>query len=366
MLDLAARLAMRAAGYVEPNPMVGAVIMRDGQVIGLGHHMKFGGLHAEREALADCRRRGNDPRGATVYVTLEPCRHTGKQPPCTEALVGAGVARVFCARPDPGSESGGGASVLASAGIPCEFTDESPLATRLSGPFVKRVTTGLPWVIAKWAQTIDGKIATRDGESQWITGPLMRRRVHRLRARVDAVMVGAETVRTDNPMLTARDVRVRRLARRFIVSGRWHVGHELKIPATAREVPTTVVGLRRADAVGSIFRPLLERVGVDCMVAPGAAEGGGLDLKRLLALLVERYDITNILVEGGPTLLGSLIDHDLVDEAIVHVAPTLIGDQGALGAVSGAAKGKLAEARRLSLTRVKRLGDELELVYRRP
>src|SRR5262245_52581624 len=154
-LDLAARLACRAAGDVEPNPMVGAVIVRDGRIIGMGHHRKFGGLHAEREALADCRRRDEDPRGATMYVTLEPCRHFGKQPPCTDALIEAGIARVIAARADPDSTSGGGAEVLREAGIPCEFSDASRNAIELSDPFVKRVQTGLPWVIAKWAQTVD-------------------------------------------------------------------------------------------------------------------------------------------------------------------------------------------------------------------
>ena len=169
-LDLAARLALRAAGDVEPNPMVGAVLVRDGRIIGMGHHRKFGGLHAEREALADCRRRAEAPRGATAYVTLEPCCHHGKQPPCTEALIEAGISRVVAARPDPNPISRGGANALQSVGIPCEFTAASPLATAISDPFVRGIMHGLPWVIAKWAQTADGRLVTRPGEPRWISG----------------------------------------------------------------------------------------------------------------------------------------------------------------------------------------------------
>lgn len=366
MLDLAARLAMRAAGYVEPNPMVGAVIVRGGVILGMGHHRKYGGLHAEREALADCRRRGNDPRGATVYVTLEPCRHFGKQPPCTDALIEAGIARVICARPDPGQESGGGAAILAAAGIPCEFTQASTLATRLSDPFVKRVTTGLPWVTAKWAQTIDGKIATRSGESRWISGPLLRRRVHRLRARVDVIMVGAGTVRTDDPSLTARDIHLRRTARRVIITTKWDLPIDAKVLRTARQAPTTVIGPPAPHRSGRAATDL-SALGVDCLIAQDAAGGApGVDLSAMLKLLVEKYNCTNVLVEGGSSLLGSLIDADLVDEAIVHVAPMVLGDHHAMSAAAGREKSALSQAKRLTLGRVKRLGDELELVYRRP
>src|ERR1041384_1914007 len=188
MLDLAGRLARGGAGCVEPNPMVGAVVVRDGVVMGMGHHRRYGGPHAEREALADCRSRGDDPRGATVYVTLEPCCHFGKTPPCTDALIEAGVARVVAARRDPNPASGGGAAVLERAGIGVEFCGNSPSALAVSDPFVKRVTTGLPWVIAKWAQFEDGRMVTRPGEPRWISHEWARRRVHRLRGRVDAIV----------------------------------------------------------------------------------------------------------------------------------------------------------------------------------
>src|SRR5262245_31119451 len=209
MLDLAARLALLGAGRVEPNPMVGAALVHDGRVIGLGHHHRFGDLHAERAAMINCRKRGNDPRGSTLYVTLEPCRHFGKQPPCTDAIIEAGISRVIYAREDPAEVSGGGAAVLRAHGIPCDLSSLSPFATGISDPFVKRIRTGLPWVTAKWAQTIDGRIATRTGESKWISGELARRRVHRLRGSVDAILTGIGTADTDDQMLTARAVPTR-------------------------------------------------------------------------------------------------------------------------------------------------------------
>jgi len=365
-MELCLQLAAQGRLTAAPNPMVGAVIVRDGVILGMGHHLKYGGLHAEREALADCRRRGNNPRGATVYVTLEPCRHTGKQPPCTDALIQAGIARVVCARPDPGRESGGGAAVLAAPGIACEFTQASLLAMRLSDPFVKRVTTGLPWVIAKWAQTIDGKIATRGGESKWISGPLLRRRIHRLRARADAIMVGAGTLRIDDPSLTARDVHFRRTARRVIVTTKWDLPNDAKVFQTARQVPTTVIGPPAPHRSGRAATDLAA-LGVDCLIAPDAAGGApGVDLSAMLKLLVGKYNCTNVLVEGGSSLLGALLDADLVDEAIVHVAPMVLGDHHAMSAAAGREKGALGQAKRLTLGHIKRLGDELELVYRRP
>ena len=240
-LDMAARAALRAAGDVEPNPMVGCVIARADTILGIGHHQKFGGPHAEVNALADCARRANDPRGATAYVTLEPCSHFGKQPPCCDALIRAGVARVVCARPDPNPVSGGGAARLAAAGIPCEFTRTSALASHLADPFAMRIEHRRPWVILKWAQTIDGRTATRDGESQWISSPSSRREVHRLRARVDCILAAIGTVQADNPTLTARGVsRVRRVARRAVIDPRLELPEDCNLLQTLEAAPLTV------------------------------------------------------------------------------------------------------------------------------
>lgn len=366
MLDLAARLALRGAGLVEPNPMVGAVLVRDGRVIGLGHHTRFGALHAEREAIADCRRRGGDPRGATLYCTLEPCKHTGKQPPCVDAIVEAGVGRVVFARRDPCVESGGGGERLREAGIAAELCEESELAVGVSDPFIKRVTTGMPWVIAKWAQTIDGRVATRTGESQWISSPASRRRVHRLRARVDAVLTGSGTVLADDPTLNAREARrVRRVAKRVVLDTDLDVPLESTLVRTAGELPTVLACSKDLITAGitETKRLALERAGVTILGVP--EENGRLHLDLLLRAMSEKLGVTNVLVEAGPGLLGSLFERDLVDEAVVYVAPMMLGDEHARSVASWRAAESLDAALRLALWRVKRVGNDVELTYRR-
>lgn len=338
MLNAAARVAMRAAGDVEPNPMVGAVLVRDGVVLGIGHHRRYGGLHAEREALADCERRGNDARGATAYVTLEPCCHHGKQPPCTEALIEAGVARVVYARPDPHETSGGGAELLRRAGIACELSDASVLATRLSDPFVKSVTTGLPWVIAKWAQTADGRMTTPRGESPWISNEHSVRRVHRLRARVDAVVTGMGTVVEDDPLLTARGVRrVRREALRVVIAG-------------GRTMP---VGCQLAAA---------QRSGGEVLIVRDA--DGRVDLERVLRDLGEKRGVTNVMLECGPTLLASFVAAGLVDEAFVYVAPAAASTEATRSDLPPDAPSEAVMAG-FDLVRSKMLAGDTERWYRR-
>jgi diaminohydroxyphosphoribosylaminopyrimidine deaminase/5-amino-6-(5-phosphoribosylamino)uracil reductase len=370
MLDLAVRLALRGAGRVEPNPMVGAAIVRDGVVIGLGHHRVFGGLHAEREALADCRRRGNDPRGATVYVTLEPCMHFGKQPPCTDALIEAGVSRVVYARPDPAEVSGGGAGVLRAAGIHCEECRESPRAIAIAEPFVCRVRQGRPWVVAKWAQTIDGRIATRTGESKWISGERARRRVHRLRARVDAILTGIGTVLADDPMLTARGVLIRRVAKRVVADTDLNLSPASALARTARDVPTIVAcdeALLTAE-IAAARREALLATGVKIIGVPPAQRGAGasgLDLRALFQVLARDHGVATVLVEAGPGLLGSLFENDLIDEAVVHIAPMLLGDEMAKSVAVGRVAEHLNSARRFDLWRSKNLGGDVELTYRR-
>lgn len=369
MLDRAARLAMRAAGDVEPNPMVGCVIVKDGQTIGVGHHQRFGGLHAEREALADCRRRGNDPAGSTVYCTLEPCIHHGKQPPCCDALIEAKVAEVVFARPDPADVSGGGRAVLEQAGIGARLSEASPLATRLSDPFVHRVRTGLPWVIAKWAQTIDGRVATRTGESQWISGEHSRRRVHRLRARVDAILTGLGTVTADDPMLTARGVRrVRRVARRIIIDRDLELNQDCALVRTAKDIPTSLVCNKDllTSGICAEQRAALEALGVGCIGVPERmADTGRLRLDMLLEAIAKEHGVTNLMVEAGPGLLGALFEDDLINEAVVYVAPMLLGDAEAMAAATGRIAERLSEGRRFDLCRVKRVGEDVELTYRR-
>ena len=367
MLDRAARAGWRAGGRVEPNPMVGCVIARGDEILATGHHQRFGGLHAEREALSAARLAGLDVRGATAYVTLEPCKHHGKQPPCVDALIEAGIAEVVFARHDPGPESGGGADLLVRAGILVRHSEASRDAVMLSDPFVKRVRTGMPWVIAKWAQTVDGRVATRTGQSQWISSDRSRRRVHRLRERVDAIITGLGTARFDDPLLTARVGRPpRRVATRVVIDTDLDLPPDSKLAMTAREAPVIVCCANelKNSAYLAPRREALEARGVEVMGV--RSDSRRLDLDVMLAQLAERHDATQVLLECGPGLMGSFFEMDLVDEAVVYIAPLLLADERAMAAASGRTVPSLSGGRNFRLTRVKRIGDDVELSYRRP
>ncbi|MBX3405003.1 MAG: bifunctional diaminohydroxyphosphoribosylaminopyrimidine deaminase/5-amino-6-(5-phosphoribosylamino)uracil reductase RibD [Phycisphaeraceae bacterium] len=367
-LSIAARAALRAAGDVEPNPMVGCVIARGDTILGIGHHLKFGGPHAEVNALADCARRGNEPRGATAYVTLEPCSHFGKQPPCCEALIRAGIARVVCARPDPNPVSGGGAAKLAAAGIECEFTRASTLATHLADPFAMRIEHKRPWVILKWAQTIDGRTATRTGESQWISSEASRREVHRLRARVDCVLAAIGTVLADDPCLTARGVaRVRRIARRAVIDPRLELPDGCNLLRTLDAAPLTLFTTLHAAERSAPRADALRALGVEVVPVPPGPEANehDVDLRAAVEHLAARHDATNVLVEGGAGLAGRLLAADLADELRVYGGPLVLGDEHAAPAARGIVAPRLADARRLELVRVRRLGPDVAATYRR-
>lgn len=363
MLDLAARIASRAAGYVEPNPLVGCVIVKDERIIGMGHHRVFGGTHAEVNALADCTSRGEDPRGSTVYVTLEPCGGHGKQPPCVDALSAAGVVRVVCARNDPHTKSLGGADRLQAAGIQFERTDISPNAIAISDPFIKRVTTGLPWTIAKWAQTIDGRVATRTGESKWISCDASRRRVHRLRARVDAIVTAVGTLLADDPILTARaGWKRRRVARRVVIDPGLEIPEDASIVQSINEAPLSI--FCADDAIRQQQRKVAMLTGLGVEIVSMGAEGEvGVD--GVLRHLVSVHQATNVLIEAGPGLLGRLFEADLIDETHVYTAPILLADEQAKPAARGRVIDRLADAQRFRLDRVKRIGDDVLTVYRR-
>ena len=364
MLDLAARVAMRGMGYVEPNPCVGAVIVRDGQVVGIGHHHRYGETHAEPNAIADCERRfgAGAARGATMYVTLEPCSHTGKQPPCVDTIIAAGIERVVCARRDPNPVALGGAERLAAAGVGFELTEESPNATRLSDPFIKRLTTGMPWVIAKWAQTLDGRVGTRTGESKWISNERSRRNVHRLRARVDAVVTAIGTILADDPVLTARGGWTRRrIAHRVVIDPGLEIPENAKIAHTCDEAPLTVVCADEA-LVQQRKVALLAGLGVE-VISLGSEDEVSVD--GVLRHLVETHQASNVLIEAGPGLLGRLFEGDLVDEAHVYVAPMLLGDDLAKPAVRGRVAERLSDGKTFQLERVRRFDDDVMMVYRR-
>lgn len=341
-------LARRGQGRVEPNPMVGCVLVRGGRVLGEGYHARFGGAHAEVEALRGC---GGAARGATAYVTLEPCCYFGKTPPCVDALLSAGVARVVAAMKDPNPRvSGRGVAKLRARGVEVEVGLLGEEAEELNAPFRKLMRVGRPWVIAKWAQSLDGKLATVGGEARWITGVAARRHVHATRARVDAIVVGVGTILADDPSLTCRLARARRRARRVVLDG------ELRTPITARVVsggaPTVIFCGRRA-AARRMRR--LERCG--CEVRRVSRVGGGLDLDEILDVLGGEQ-LSNVVVEGGGRVLGSFLDARLVDEVHVYVAPLLIGGGQAPGPWQGRGAERLAEAIRLRSPQVRRMGRD--------
>ncbi|MHA7812768.1 MAG: bifunctional diaminohydroxyphosphoribosylaminopyrimidine deaminase/5-amino-6-(5-phosphoribosylamino)uracil reductase RibD [Phycisphaerales bacterium] len=353
-LNLAARVASRAFGHAEPNPLVGAVIVQCGMVIGVGHHRRFGELHAERDAIANCRSRGNDPRGATLYCTLEPCSHHGKQPPCTEAIIQAGIQHVVIASRDPHTLSSGGWEQLQAAGITVELSGASQNAALISDPFLHRIRTNRPWVIAKWAQTLDGRIATRTGESQWISNARCRARVHRLRAKVDAVMIGIGTALSDDPQLTARDCRsVRRVAKRVILDTAGRLPRDSKLAQTADQIPTIVY-----------TRDPMRFSGSSLIAEQADLNGDHLDIDACLQHMHAQHGISTVLSESGPRLLGGLLEHQLVNEAIVHVAPGVIADASAKPVAVGRDVPSLAAMRRFELIRTKRIGHDVELHYR--
>ena len=360
-------LARRGQGRVEPNPMVGCVLVRSGRVIGEGWHRRFGGAHAEVAAIDDCRKRGGDARGCTAFVTLEPCAHQGKTPPCTDALIAAGVARVCVAMPDPSAQvDGRGAAKLRDAGIGVTVGVCDDEARLLNEPYVKRVTTGLPWVIAKWAQTLDGSIAAADGGSKWISGKESRRLVHRLRARMDAVIVGVGTAMADDPMLTARRVPLRRRARRVVVDPQLRLTERARLIATMDESNPVTLGVDQRLLAGPSRRmQQLAARGVEFVGLPAAAQSDRqLDLLPLLQHLAQARSATNVLVEGGGGLLGTLFEQQLVDQVVTFVAPKLLADENALSAVRGRTPCPLDGAHRLELRSVKRIAGDVMLDYR--
>lgn len=349
LMRRALHLAARGLGRVEPNPMVGCVITKRGKIVGEGFHRRFGGPHAEVEALRRCRA---SPRGATVYVTLEPCCYFGKTPPCTQALIDAGVDRVVAALRDPSPRvSGRGLRQLRAAGIEVETGLLAQEAARLITPYAKLVRHKRPWVILKWAQSLDGKIASRTGDSKWISDPRARAHAHRTRGRVDAIIVGRRTVQADNPQLTARDGRVRRVATRLVLDTHLRTPPTAKLVRSARRTPTWIVcGTRAPRARAETLRA------AGCSIYRVPLDNRLLSLPAVLDLLGS-HAMTNVLVEGGGHLLGSLVDQRLADEFHIYVGPMLLGGAEAVSAL--AARGPATVRQALPLPEgatVQRLG----------
>lgn len=343
-------LAARGQGRVEPNPKVGCVIVRDGQIVGEGWHEKFGGPHAEVAAL---RSAGSQTRGATLYVTLEPCCHYGKTPPCTQAVIAAGVSRVVAAMLDPFSQvAGKGLAELSSAGIQTQVGVLEREARTLLAPYLKLVNLGRPWIIAKWAMTLDGKISSHAGDSRWISGESSRRIVHELRGRVDGILVGRSTALADDPMLTARPAGPR-TALRIVVDSHASLPLTSQLVRTAREIPVLLAV--SSDAPSDKCQQL-RAAGVEVRLCQGVSWADRLD-----DLLVElgRRRLTNVLVEGGGVLLGSLFDADQIDEAHIFIAPKLIGGEHAVPPLAGRGRDAISQAAQLYDAQIARSGDDL-------
>ncbi|CAN5728395.1 bifunctional diaminohydroxyphosphoribosylaminopyrimidine deaminase/5-amino-6-(5-phosphoribosylamino)uracil reductase RibD [soil metagenome] len=404
LLDLAARAASRSFGLAAPHHLVGTVLTRPGpepalqRVLAIGHHRRFGGPHAEPDAFNAARTARRDVRGATMHVTLEPCNHTGKQPPCVDAIIAAGIARVVIAQRDPNPIAAGGAVRLRAAGVAVEFSSASTNALALSAPFLHRLATPLPWVIAKWAQTIDGRIATAAGDSQWISGPRARRRVHRLRAGVDAIITGTGTLIADDPRLTARDVPLRKAALRVLVDRdlkgcKAHLAAPRKLFA---EAGTMVFASRAAIDTDAELVAQMTRAGarivcgsqMDTPLLPGESPddpwtdhslareylrgmlpGGSPDpssqvcLRTILFLLRTQFNVSTAMLEAGPRLVSAFLWQRLVNECLIFVAPLLIGDAAPPGPARGSRWPSLAAVRRWNLIDHRRIGDDIQLRY---
>ncbi len=343
-------LAVRGQGLVEPNPMVGCVIARGAEIIGEGWHRRYGGHHAEVEAL---RLAGRRAAGATMYVTLEPCCHRGKTPPCAEAVVRAAPARVVVAHRDPFPEvAGKGIALLEAAGIAVEVGTCEAEARRMNAPYLKLLETGRPWVLAKWAMTLDGKLATRTGDSRWISGTASRAVVHQLRGRVDAVIVGRGTAERDDPLLSARPPGPRNPIRIVLDTGA-NLGLDSQLVRTAPAAPVMVVA---GDAAPPERCRCLSEAGCEVLVLSGTTHA-----ERLDALLSElgRRRMTNVLFEGGAHVLGTLLDAGAIDEVHVFVAPKLLGGADAPGAAAGEGIATMAAAFALTSPEIETLGDDV-------
>ena len=353
-MALALSLAKRRQGLTHPNPAVGAVIVKRGLILGAGFHRKAGGPHAETLAI---KKAGAKAKGATLYVNLEPCRHFGFTPPCTDAVIKSGIKRVVVGAVDPNPvNSGKGIRALKEAGISVTTGVLKDESRRLNEDFFKYIRTGRPFVILKAAMSLDGKIATSTGDSKWITGGRARRFVHELRSRVDAVMVGANTVKTDDPMLTSHGVGKNPL--RIILDSLASVSMSSRIVKSAQDVPTLIMVTHRANK--RKLKALKDR-GLTVLFVRGKGGAMGrhmLDLKNILEKLGQ-MGVVNILVEGGGRLNTSFVESRLVDKAMFFVSPMIIGGEKALRVIAGRGVKSISDAVRLKDVSVRVINGDI-------
>jgi diaminohydroxyphosphoribosylaminopyrimidine deaminase / 5-amino-6-(5-phosphoribosylamino)uracil reductase len=348
-------LALNGLGLAPPNPMVGAVVVKDGQVVGEGWHEGPGTPHAEVNALAAA---GDRSRGATLYVTLEPCSHYGRTPPCAPAVIESGIARVVAGVEDPNpAVDGGGFAMLREAGLQVSQGVLSAECEELIAGFARHVRTGLPLVVLKMAASLDGKVAARDGSSRWITGEAARGDAHRLRAASGAIVVGAGTAAVDDPSLTVRlpDYRGRAPLRVLLdATGRTPATGSLFEPTAPTLVATT--GESSAEA-----RAAWEAGGAEVLVIDEPTTEGRVPLRPLMEALGKR-EIQHVLIEGGPTVAWSAVEEEAVDRLVLYLAPKLIGGRDAPGILGNEGVATIADAHPIRILRIERVGDDVKVL----
>lgn len=349
----AIELAKKGEGWTNPNPMVGAVVVKDDRIIGQGYHEKYGQFHAERNALSNLT---ESAEGATIYVTLEPCCHYGKTPPCTEAIMENKIGRVVIGSRDPNPKvAGKGARILREAGIQVEEDFLREECDKLNKVFFHYITTKTPYVVMKYAMTLDGKIATKTGASKWITGETARNQVHKLRHRYMGIMAGIGTVLADDPVLNTR-IEGKKSPIRIICDSSLRIPLHSNICKTAKEYRTIV-----AHAESNVEKiNALESIGAETIYCPDNT--GRVDLCKLMQALGEK-GIDSILLEGGATLNYSALSQGIVNKAMVYVAPKIFGGEESKTAVSGEGVELPSQAFSMKLDSVERIGEDLLLEY---
>lgn len=356
-MKLALKLARRGIGRVEPNPAVGCVIVKDGRIIGRGWHKKFGGPHAEINALEDCKSSGAEAAGAVMYVSLEPCCHEGKTGACTDAIISAGLAKVVVAAIDPSPYAGGkGIRQLRDGGIELETGVCEEEAKLLNAAFMKFAATGRCWVVLKWAQSIDGKLAYADrAKGRWISNEKSRKDAHKLRRRVQAILVGVNTVIADDPLLTARLGRGK-AATRIVLDGQLRLPLDCKLLNTAKKAPVVIVTSQQAIQANPQAAEKITAKGAELLAV--ATGQGRCDIGFLLDELSGR-GIVQLLVEGGPTVIASFLKQRLADEVCVYIAPRILGGCGASDVSQSMAE--LTAGFGLHYVDIKRFGEDVRI-----